>query len=250
MTRPTFGNAIYFPLFLRWIYDTLVLDVYCPLAWGCSKETLQRHYSKPVSAAAGHDSDAGPRILDIGVGTGYWIAHAPLAPRTSVLLVDINENPLAESKARICSAHPTVLLETKKVDVFDGGSAKLILSPPAVGRDGAADARFNVTSCMLLLHCLPGTAHSKGEALARLSHVLERDGVLVGATVLGRGVRHNALGRFIMFWHNLLGIFHNHGDGANDIVEPLRSAFEIVDWRVEGRVLLFQARSPRLQDSP
>ncbi|EFQ36731.1 methyltransferase domain-containing protein [Colletotrichum graminicola M1.001] len=249
MTRRTFGNAIYFPLLLHWIYDTLVLDVYCPLAWGCSKNTLQKHYSRAVSAAALNNATDRPRLLDIGVGTGYWISHAPLAPRSSVLLVDINENPLAESKTRICKAHPTVLVETDKIDVFDLGSAKPVLSPPG-GGCGHGDIKFNVTSCMLLLHCLPGTADSKGRALARLSHMLNTDGVLVGATVLGRGVKHNVLGRFIMFWHNLLGIFHNYDDGANDIVEHLKSAFKVVNWRIEGTMLLFEARSPRLQDSP
>ncbi|KAK2018651.1 methyltransferase domain-containing protein [Colletotrichum eremochloae] len=245
MTRPTFGNAIYFPLFLRWIYDTLVLGVYCPLAWGCSKNTLQRHYNKPVSAAAFKEHDGRLRLLDIGVGTGYWISHAPLAPRTSVFLVDINDHPLGESKTRICKAHPTVFLQTNKTNVFDLGSAMPVLSGRA--DSGHDDMNFDVISCMLLLHCLPGPASSKGKALARLGRLLEKDGVLVGATVLGRGVKHNVLGRFIMFWHNLLGIFYNHDDGANDIVGPLESAFEVVDWRVEGTMLLFEARSPRVQ---
>ncbi|KAK2021248.1 methyltransferase domain-containing protein, partial [Colletotrichum zoysiae] len=248
MTRSTFGNAIYFPFFLRWIYDILTLDIYCPLVWGCSKKILQRHYSKPVSAAASGDLNGRPRLLDIGVGTGYWVAHAPLAPRTSILLVDINENPLIESKKRISKAHPTVLLETDKMDVFDLGSARPVALDPASNR-AQGGMKFDVTSCMLLLHCLPGPSNNKGKALARLSHVIEKDGVLVGATVLGRGVKHNVLGQFIMFWHNLLGIFHNHEDGANDIIEPLKCAFSIVEWRIEGTMLLFEARSPRPQDS-
>ncbi|KAK2043480.1 methyltransferase domain-containing protein [Colletotrichum somersetense] len=249
MARSTFGNDIYIPLFLHWIYDILVLDVYCPLAWGCSKNTLQRHYSKSISAAASEDLNDRPRLLDIGVGTGYWIAHAPLVPRTSILLVDINENPLMESKKRICKAHPTVLLETDKTDVFDLGSARPVALGPS-GSRAQCGMKFDVTSCMLLLHCLPGPANNKGKALARLSHIMEKDGVLVGATVLGRGVKHNVLGQFIMFWHNLLGIFHNHDDGANDIIEPLKSVFSIVEWRIEGTVLLFEARSPMPQNSP
>lgn len=45
-----------------------------------------------------------------------------------------------------------------------------------------------------------------------------------------------------MFLYNLTGIFHNHGDGAEDIVGPLKATFTKVEFRVVGTTLLFEAR--------
>ncbi|KAF3803939.1 hypothetical protein GCG54_00008442 [Colletotrichum gloeosporioides] len=105
MGRAEFGNAIYFPLFLQWFYDTLVLRFICPRAWGCPEDVLQGHYSKHVSSLSAVSC---PRLLDIGVGTGHFIEHAPLSSDTTVILADINENPLAEARGRIKRTHKDV----------------------------------------------------------------------------------------------------------------------------------------------
>ncbi|OHF03815.1 methyltransferase domain-containing protein [Colletotrichum orchidophilum] len=239
MSASTLGNAVYFPLFLRWLYDTLVLGFYCQFAWGCPKDVLQGHYSKHVSALIKPKA----RLLDIGVGTGYFIQSAPLPAGSAVVLADINKNPLAEAKRRIQLAHSDVIVETARADVFVLGDVTTSQLPLSLQMSGTN--RFDVTSCMLLLHCLPGSAKRKGEAMAGLGRLLNPDGVLVGATVLGGGVRHNAFGRLLMFWHNLLGVFHNNDDHAVDIIRPLEAAFKSVEWRVIGTTLLFEAKAPK-----
>ncbi|KAG7038158.1 methyltransferase domain-containing protein [Colletotrichum scovillei] len=226
MSASTLGNAVYFPLFLRWLYDTLVLGFYCPLAWGCPGDVLSGHYSKHVSSLVKPNA----RLLDIGVGTGYFMQSAPLPTGSTIVLVDINQNPLAEAQHRIQLAHPDVLVDTVQADVFVLGDRHTSQLPSSLHL--GSNGQFDVISCMLLLHCLPGTSKRKGEAMAGLGRLLKPDGVLVGATVLGGGVKHNAFGRFLMFWHNLLGVFHNNKDYAADIVEPLKSGFKYVDWQM------------------
>ncbi|KAK1710060.1 methyltransferase domain-containing protein [Colletotrichum acutatum] len=237
MSTSTLGNAVYFPLFLRWLYDTLVLNFYCPLAWGCPRNVLSGHYSKHVSCLVKPKA----RLLDIGVGTGYFMQSAPLPPGSAIVLADINQSPLAEAQHRIQLAHPNVIVDIAQADVFVLGDTSQLPSALHTSSNG----QFDVISCMLLLHCLPGSPRRKGEAMAGLGHLLKPDGVLVGATVLGGGVKHNAFGRFLMFWHNLLGVFHNNNDYAADIVEPLKADFKNVDWQMVGTTLLFEAKAPR-----
>lgn len=238
MSARTLGNAIYFPFFLRWLYDTLVLGFYCSFAWGCPRCVLSGHYNKHVFSLVKSKA----RLLDIGVGTGYFVQSAPLPPGSAVVLADINQNPLAEAEHRIQLAHPNVIVNTAQADVFVLGDRHTSLPPSLhMGSNG----QFDVISCMLLLHCLPGSAKRKGEAIAGLDRLLKPDGVLVGATVLGGGVKHNGFGRFLMFWHNLLGVFHNKDDYAADIIEPLKSDFKYVDWQIVGTTLLFEAKAPR-----
>ncbi|TDZ17267.1 Methyltransferase ctvB [Colletotrichum orbiculare MAFF 240422] len=243
MGKAELGNAVYFPLFLRWAYDTLILGFICSYAWGCPRDILQGHYSKHVGPLAGRSI---PRLLDIGVGTGHFVEHAPLTSGTNVLLADINKNPLSEAQGRIRRAHKDVTVDTVLANVFELGDERSSSSQRLAScvRDEGDDA-FDVISCMLLLHCLPGDGARKGSAVASLSRLLKPDGSLVGATVLGKGVRHNAMGRVLMFVNNLTGIFDNYGDGASDIVEPLKAAFKSVDFRVAGTTLLFEANSPK-----
>ncbi|EQB53366.1 methyltransferase domain-containing protein [Colletotrichum gloeosporioides Cg-14] len=240
MGRAEFGNAIYFPLFLQWFYDTLVLGFICPRAWGCPEDVLQGHYSKHVSSLSAVSC---PRLLDIGVGTGHFIEHAPLSSDTTVILADINENPLAEARGRIKRTHKDLDVDVVLADVFELGDDK---TPSSVRLSGAGgNTSFDVISCMLLLHCLPGEGRRKGEAVARLCRLLKPGGAVVGATVLGSGVKHNTFGRLLMSVYNFSGVFHNEGDCTGDVIQPLEAAFESVEFRVVGTTLLFEAKSPR-----
>ncbi|KAI3547146.1 methyltransferase domain-containing protein [Colletotrichum filicis] len=203
MSASTLGNAVYFPLFLRWLYDTLVLGFYCPLAWGCPRDVLSGHYSKHISSLVKPNA----RLLDIGVGTGFFMQRAPLPPDSIIVLVDINQNPLAEAQHRIQLAHPDVIVDTVQADVFVLGDRHTSQLPSSLHM--GSNGQFDVIS------------------------------------LLGGGVKHNAFGRFLMFWHNLLGVFHNNKDYAADIVEPLKAGFKYVDWEMVGTTLLFEAKAPR-----
>ncbi|KAF6828374.1 methyltransferase type 12 [Colletotrichum plurivorum] len=243
MGRAEFGNAVYFPVFLRWLYDTLVLGFICPRAWGCPRNILQSHYSKHIDALP---AESQPNLLDIGVGTGHFLEHAPLPTRSRVVLADINDNPLAEAKGRLRRAHADVTVDTVLADVFELGDDRSVSSKRLSSLKGNIEQqhedKFDVISCMLLLHCLPGNGRRKGEAVARLHRILKPGGVVVGSTVLGLGVKHNYFGKVLMFLYNLTGVFHNYDDGVDDIIGPLKAAFTKVEFRVVGTTLLFEAR--------
>src|SRR3546814_3152770 len=76
-----------------------------------------------------------------------------------------------------------------------------------------------VRSITYLLHCLPGPSSRKAVAFANLKPLLNDGARVFGATILGRGVRHNALGRQVLRLYNARGIFGN----AEDDLAGLRS---------------------------
>ena len=72
------------------------------------------------------------------------------------------------------------------------------------------------------------------------------DGVVYGTTVLGKGVRHNFLGKTLMAVYNAVGIFDNREDGEVEVTERLKRYFDKVETRVVGVVLMFECRGPKL----
>ncbi|KAF2845719.1 methyltransferase [Plenodomus tracheiphilus IPT5] len=241
------GAAIYFPLFLRTVYDTLVLGFYCSYIWKCPSKKLREFYNSHISSvekqlSVSTNSKDLVKLLDIGVGTGYFLEHAPLPAGSEVTLVDLNGNCLQTAASRVIKSHPSALVRTVHADFLDPDmGSNSAISPHRLGK-----ARFDVISCFLLLHCLPGPPERKAEAVIRLHRHLNVNGVIVGATVLGKGVTHNFPARAIMFWHNLLGIFDNYPDDVQGLIGPLQAFFETVKWEVVGTTLLFEAKHPKL----
>ena len=84
------GQREYGPAFLR-IYDPLILGVFSPLVWRCPTTRLVEGYRKHV----------GPRHLDVGPGTGYFLERAGLADRSLVTLLDPNRNVLDHASRRL-----------------------------------------------------------------------------------------------------------------------------------------------------
>lgn len=261
--RPTTaGAAVYNPLFLSLVYDKLVLGLYCSYVWRCPSNILQNLYNTLVgelqksttdSASSGvSDSPAvSRRILDVGVGTGYFLASTPLPESTSVTLFDLNPACLEAASLRCRQSHaglPGLEVRTVCGDFLAPADDPNSIHQELVDSQQQPD-RFDIILTSMLLHCVPGPPQRKATALASLARLVEpQSGVLAGATILGdraEGVRHNLLGRFILFWHNALDMFDNRGDDVLAFIGALRSEFHDVKWEIIGTILIFQARQPK-----
>ncbi|KAI9652143.1 MAG: hypothetical protein M1831_007175 [Alyxoria varia] len=243
------GAAVYTHSLLRYFYDLWVLKISNTYIWRCPTQgkllpLFRRHLS--------------PRHLDIGVGSGFYLASSHLSEGSHVTLADLNPNSLEIAAAAVRRASPSAEVRTVQQDVladdFADADSPLLRRPSDTGdrnADGGVDPlaggeRFESISMFFLLHCLPGPPKRKGVALAKTARLLEPErGVLNGATILGSGVEHNLLGRILMYLYNQLGIFSNDDDGVDNIIDPLRNAFNDVEWKVEGVVLMFTAWNPK-----
>ncbi|TLS21647.1 uncharacterized protein PpBr36_09593 [Pyricularia pennisetigena] len=259
--EPMRGSTVYIPFILRFLYDLVVLGFYCSHVWRCPAHKLSALYSTQIEAAVarrrratGQQSRPDPalRLLDIGVGTGYHLGKAPpLPPGSDLVLADLNQNCLEAASARAAETHKDARIRTLIADFLElREDAELALSLRRLASlGGRAAPGFDVISCTFLLHCLPGPPRLKVEALTRLGgRLLAKDGVLTGATILGDGAAHNIIGRFIMLWHNLTGVFSNKDDDVDTFVKGLEKGFEKLEWEVVGAVFVFKASGVRQPD--
>lgn len=238
-TKP--GAQAYTPSSLK-TYDTLVLGVVSPYGWKCSAEKLISFFNHNIDTAKSTGSGQ-TRILDIGVGTGYFPARAPLTESTEFVLVDLNQNCLDVTAPVIRAAHPGL---SHRITTFIGDFLAQGDEPNSLFKKGTLpEGGFDAISLMFLLHCLPGPPARKTDALCRMRHLLRPGGVLFGATILGKGQSYNLLARFVLFLNNYLGVFDNHKDDAVSFLEPLKEVFNDVRFEIVGCMLLFEARDPK-----
>ena len=223
------GARKYDPFMLKYIYDAFVLRFTASYAWCCPVSTiLQPLFNKHMTTSRA--------TLDIGVGSGFYLEHAPFSPDTTVTLLDLNHNSLKRASDRLHEAHPAVQYKSVYADVMD----------PATCSAGKLGGPFDSISLMYLLHCLPGPAAGKAATLVRLRHLLTKEGTLFGCTNLGKGVELNWIARAVLALYNSSGVFENYEDDAESFVQPLKEAFEIVEWKVVGTTLIFEAKHPIL----
>lgn len=222
------GSAVYTPFVLRYLYDFWVLWLSNSYAWKCPTTTVQLPLFK-ASMGASH--------LDIGVGTGYYPAKSLKAGAqcTDITLLDLNPNSLHAAKKRI--------LETAgRDDVRVSTAVASALEPLPFD----SSQKFDSISVFFLLHCLRGSPEEKTKLFDVVRSHLAPDGVLVGTTVLGKGVPINWLGKKLMDnYNNTRKSFHNVEDSQAKFEEGLRRNFEEVESWIVGQVMLFQARKPR-----
>lgn len=220
-TQPTAsgaaGAAIYSPFTLS-LYDLLVLGLSNSFIWKCPTRSVQLPFFK---------SFIGKHHLDIGPGTGYYLANANIPKDKQVTLMDLNSHSLNYSKKRL--GRPDV--QTVQADIMEP------IRPAHL---------YDSISIFFVLHCLPGPVDSKTQLFARIKPLLVENGTIYGTTILGKGIVHNWLGRLLMSIYNGRGIFNNWGDGEFEIGEALIKHYEIVETRVVGRVLMFSASQPKL----
>lgn len=208
------GSRIYSKPVLA-TYDTLVVRLSNSLAWRCPSRLMLAQYNRLV----------GDRHLDVGPGTGWYLAHADIPRGTDLRLMDLNANSMEMTAARLSARGSIAAYELNVLDPL----------PPAVGE-------FDSIGVNYLFHCVPGTWAEKGIAFTNLAEHLADGGVLFGATILGHGVRHNLGGRGLMALYNRLGIFHNRRDDAEGLRTALELSFDDVNIEVVGTVAVFSAR--------
>ena len=213
------GQREYTPLFLR-IYDPLILGFFTPVVWRCPTNRLVEGYRRHL----------GDRHLDVGPGTGYFLARAGLRDGSPVTLVDTNPNVLAHASRRLRRLDIT----TVEADVF---------KPLPV------DGPFDSAALSGVLHCLPGPLARKGSAVANVAAVLAPTGVLFGASILGLSGRQTWLSRGILKANNRRGTFDNLGDTEEGLREILQASFERVELETVGSMAIFAATNPRTKPS-
>lgn len=145
------GQADYTPWLLT-IYDPFVLGFMAQLVWRCPISPVVDRYRHHV----------GPRHLDVGPGTGYFLEEAGMRPETKVTLLDPNPNVLAHASRRLARMNPTIV----EADV---------LKPLPVG------GPFDSAALNFVIHCLPGPMDQKAVAIRNVAAVLAPDGVLFGS---------------------------------------------------------------------
>ncbi|TVY81838.1 N-methyltransferase vrtF [Lachnellula suecica] len=210
------GAAVYSRLMLA-AYDLLVHRITGPFAFGCStKKVLFPFFSQHFSK----------NHLDIGVGTGYFLANTQTPPDAKITLMDLNQNCLDTTSRRLGGAATRTVLHDA------------LLPLPF-------DDKFDSISLFYLLHCLPSPVERKLELFTNLKRNISPTGVIYGASVLGQGVKWSWFGSW--YWPIMLknGVMDNKGDNEEAFARVLGENFERVELRVEGTVLLFVASEPK-----
>jgi SAM-dependent methyltransferase len=208
------GQADYSRVLLR-LYDPLVLGPIARYVWRWPVDLGVRLYREHIR----------PNHLDVGPGTGYFIAHADLPARSKVTIVDPNPNVLRHVSRRLRDLDVTAV------------EADVLKPLPAMGP-------FESAGLNAVLHCLPGPMDHKALAVANIASVLAPGGVLFGASVLGRSARHTRMGRAFLAAFNRRGAFDNLDDTEDGIAEILRRSFGQVEIRTVGGLAIFVARDP------
>ncbi len=213
------GQREYTPLFLK-IYDPLILGFFMPVVWRCPTTRLVEGYREHL----------GHRHLDVGPGTGYFLARAGMPDGSPVTLLDPNVHVLDHASRRL-----------KRLD--------LTTIEADVRKPLPVDGLFDSAALNGVLHCLPGPLLRKAAAVANVAAVLAPTGVLFGASILGLSGRHTWLSRSILEANNRRGTFDNLGDTQAGLGEILEASFERVELETVGSMAIFAATNPRMKPS-
>ena len=209
------GQADYTRALLN-LYDPLVLGPIARYVWHCPTPRLVERYRAHIR----------DNHLDVGPGTGYFLEHSGLPDRSRVTIVDPNTNVLRHVSRRLRS------LDVTSVE------ADVLKPLPVAGP-------FDSAALHLVIHCLPGPMSRKAAAVADVAAVLAPDGVLFGASVIGRSGNHTWLARRFLDVFNWQRGFDNLADTEEGLREILGTSFEHVELDVLGSAALFTAWNPR-----
>ena len=202
-------------------YDLWVIRLSNRFAWRCDARIMLRMYQEHV----------GRRHLEVGPGSGWYLANTALPSGTEIVLMDLSSTPLEYVSARLKTAGDEV------VRTAQGNVLKPV--PASAGNE------FDSVGINFVLHCVPGPLNEKGAlAFTHLAEVLADDGVLFGSTILNT-TPHTIFGRALTRVYGRIGAFNNSGDDREGLEAALRSAFRTFAIAQVGDVALFVARRPR-----
>jgi hypothetical protein len=207
------AQAIYTPFMLS-LYDLLVHGLSNRIAWRCPTERLLDLYRSNLS----------PNHLEAGVGTGFFVDEAGDGRIDRLVMLDINRHCLDRARKRLARFKP---------ELHEAN----LLAPLKL--DGRPFASVGLT---YVLHCLPGRMSEKLVVVDHLRPSMQQDAVLLGATILGRGVAPNAPARALLGLYNAKGVFNNREDNLDSLADGLRQRFGRVEIELQGLVALFRAR--------
>lgn len=213
--RDAAGAAVYNRFSLA-VYDRFVLEFCNRYVWRCPSQHILNLYNQHVAT----------KHLDVGVRTGYFLDHCRFLATPDITLADLNPSSLAVAAKRISRYRLTPRVVNVIVNV---------LAPLELGDT------FGSVGVSYLLHCLPGTMQDKRSVFERLKLLLNSDGVVFGATILGEAVTHNAVGKTLMRVYNRTGIFTNERDSLGALEQNLKGVFGDCKLELRGRVALFSA---------
>ena len=225
-SRKTPSNAaLYSRLSLRF-YDLLVWGVNSPLLWGLDKSIVRRVY----------EENTGSRHLEIGCGTGLFIADVVgvgVPGPGVVTFLDVNRNSLESARDRLWNDRG-VKATTVLGDVLDSRTNPW---------EGGCE-KFDSVGANFLIHCLPGGCI--GDKVGLFENVagwLAPGGVFFGSTILydEETLRGDGRARRVFEKFNGSGVFHNRGDLYGDLEEALRDHFGDVWIERVGMCAVFKA---------
>lgn len=196
-------------------YDWL-LEFTCNRIWRCPIRRTLELYGRHLSS----------NHLEVGVGTGYFLAHSRLpGSQPRLALLDLSPHCLERTAARLSRYAPEVYRAN--------ALAPIELSV----------RRFDSIAINYVLHCMPGALPEKGIAFANLKPLLSASGVLFGSTVLRHGVRCDLGARAFMHLYNARRIFCNLEDSLTGLRKALEATFCDVKIDVVGCVAEFSGRA-------
>ncbi|WP_437970632.1 methyltransferase [Sorangium sp. So ce260] len=200
------------------LYDLWVPTIASEHLWECPPDRILSLYNR--YAAADH--------LEAGVGSGYFLDRCtfPVAD-PSLTLLDLSSSAVDVSLERLRRYRVTGLVAS-------------LLEPLPL-----PESAFGSVGMNYVLHCIPGALRDKMDTvLGHLLPCMKDGGVLFGTTVLGRGVRHNAVGGPFAAAMQRLRIFQNQEDDLPGLEAALKR--HVSDYSIEpvGRTAVFIARKP------
>lgn len=201
------------------LYDLLILRLSSTVVWRCSTSHLILLYSHHLSR----------RHLELGVGTGYLLQRGVFPSHSiDLLLLDCNPRVLRHALRRLARYAPK-------------GLALDLMQPewPDLPKQQSIGLNY-------VWHGVQGTPEQRGALFGRLAQLLMSDGVLFGATVRGVHPHMSALARLASQRWLDGGLFNNQGDTPERLTEYLSRYFAEVNVWLQGEVILFVAKQPKL----